>query len=133
MLQAPLVRDRSKNPEAEQGGQGRAWPVRLPPEHWDVLWVQALGGQPRGPVVPWRSGLGGARAEVEERDGDIVPDVLVLELSLVRGESCSVPGPAVTSLPLSDRGQGSNSQTLLPFRGFQGGRRHNGCSLGFHR
>lgn len=59
---------------------------------------------------------------MEEQDGDVISDVLVLELSLVRGESLSVPGPAVTSLPVSDTGQASNSQTSLPFRGFQGGR-----------
>lgn len=41
VLQALLVRNRSKNPEAEQGGQGRAR-VPLPLEHWE-----ALGGQPR--------------------------------------------------------------------------------------
>lgn len=46
VLQALLVRDRSKNPEAEQGGQGRAR-VPLPLGHWE-----ALGGQPRVPLCP---------------------------------------------------------------------------------
>lgn len=65
---------------------------------------------------------------MEEQDGDLISDVLVLELSLVRGESLSVPGPAVTSLPVSDRGQASNSQTSLPFRGFQGARHSTGAA-----
>lgn len=47
VLQALLVRDCSKNPEAEQGGQDRARRVPLPLEHWE-----ALGSQPRVLLSP---------------------------------------------------------------------------------